>query len=149
MENWKKFLVRAVGFGAGFAVITAVIVVFVLWWSSHPPRPKPWDDRAIAASYESLDTEGDANTFRFVYTLQNNTDADYRIETDSGVHLAAFLKRSQALSSSDTQNLHTDFPIYIPAMTGPLVPFTGQYDKLVDDRSPFSVTLSRRVSDGL
>lgn len=114
MENWKKILLRAAGFGAGFAVITAVIVVFVLWWSSRPPRPKPWDDKAITASYESLDTEGDANTFRFVYTLQNNTDADYRIETDSGVHLAAFLKRSQALSFSDTQNLHTDFPIYIP-----------------------------------
>jgi hypothetical protein len=115
MESWKKLAIRAVGFGAGFALVALVIFGAMLWWSSRPPKQKPWNDKAIEASYESLDTEGDANTFRFVYTLENKTDTDYRVENDSHVHLAAFLKQSQALSFSNSENLHTDYPIYIPA----------------------------------
>lgn len=106
MEIWKKTLLRAAGFGAGFAVVAALIVAVFLWWTSRPPKVKPWDDKAIVASYESLDTEGDENTYRFVYTLENTTDTDYRVENDSNIHLAAFLKRSQALSFSDSKNLH-------------------------------------------
>ena len=80
MELWKKILLRSAGFGAGFAIIASVVLGTMLWWSSRPPKQKPWNDKAIVASYESLDTEGDANTFRFTYTLENKTDIDYRVE---------------------------------------------------------------------
>jgi hypothetical protein len=76
-----------------------------------------WNDKAITASYEGLDTEGDANTLRFLYTLENKTITDYRVESDSSVLLTAFLKRSQALSFSNSKNLHADYPIYVPAMS--------------------------------
>lgn len=115
MGNWKQMALRSAGFGAGFALVSSVILSMVLWWFSRPPKQKPWDDKAIVASYESLDAEGEANTFRFNYTLENKTDLDYRAENDARVHLAAFLKKSQALSFSSAENLHTDFPIYIPA----------------------------------
>ena len=115
MEIWKKTLLRAAGFGAGFTVVSALIVAVFSWWTSRPPKVKPWDDKAIVALYESLDTEGDENTYRFVYTLENTTDTDYRVENDSNIHLAAFLKRSQALSFSDSKDLRIDYPIYVPA----------------------------------
>jgi hypothetical protein len=115
MENWKRILLKAAGVGGGFALVAAVVLGIVMWWSGRPAKPKPWDDKAIVASYESLDTEGEANTFHFNYTLENKTDIDYRVENDSRVHLAAFLKQSQALSFSNSENLHADYPIYIPA----------------------------------
>lgn len=115
MDNWKRILLKAAGVGGGFALVAAVILGIVVSWSGRPVKPKPWDDKAIVASYESLDTEGETNTFRFNYTLENKTDIDYRVETDSRVHLAAFLKQSQALSFSNSENLHADYPIYIPA----------------------------------
>ncbi len=157
MENWKKTLLRAAGFGAGFAVIAVVTVGSFLWWSSRPPKPKHWDDKAITAFYEGLDTEGDANTFRFVYTLQNNTDADYQIETDSGVHLAAFLKQSQALSFSDAQNLHTDFPIYIPAKSRVRLqvhlnypyPIKPNYQASDDEQHDFNTSVAQYVTKEL
>jgi hypothetical protein len=157
METWKKTLLRAVGFGAGFAVVAAFIVAGVLWWSSRPPRVKPWDEKAITASYESLDTEGDANTFRFVYTLENNTDADYRVENDSSVHLAAFLKRSQALSFSDSKDLSTDYPLYIPAKSRVRFqihlaypyPIKPNYEASDDEQHDFNTKVAQYVTKEL
>lgn len=78
-------------------------------------KTQAWDEKAIVASYDGLRTEGDSNTFLLIYTLENKTDVDYRVDNDSQVHLAAFLKESQAMSFSDSKTLHTDYPIYIPA----------------------------------
>jgi hypothetical protein len=115
MAPWKKLLLKATGVGAGFAVTTALILATVLWWSSRPPKQKPWDDKSIVASYEGLDTESDSNKLRFIYTLENKTDADYRVENDSQVHLGPFLKQFQELSFADAETMHSDYPIYIPA----------------------------------
>jgi hypothetical protein len=157
MDNWKRILLRAAGFGAGFAVVAAFIIGAVFWWSSRPPKVKPWDDKAITASYESLDTEGDANTFRFVYTLENKTDTDYRVENDSNIHLAAFLKRSQALSFSDSKNLHTDYPIYVPAKSrvrftvhlGYPYPIKPNYEASDDEQHDFNTKVAQYVTKEL
>ncbi|MGB8477909.1 MAG: hypothetical protein WCE63_03590 [Acidobacteriaceae bacterium] len=157
MENWKKLLLRAAGFGAGFAVIAGVILGGALWWSSRPPRPKPWDEKAITASYEGLDTEDAANTLRFVYTLQNNTNTDYRIENDSSVHLAAFLERSQALSFGDTEHLHTDYPVYVPAKSrvrftvhlGYPYPIKPNYEASDDEQHDFNTKVAQYVTKEL
>jgi hypothetical protein len=157
MENWKKVAIRAAGFGAGFALVAFVILGTVLWWLSRPPKQKPWDDKAIVASYESLDTEGDANTFRFTYTIENKTDIDYRVENDSRVHLAAFLKRSQALSFSNSENLHADYPIYIPAKSrvrfqvhlGYPYPIKPDYNASDDVQHDFNTKVAQYVTKEL
>ena len=115
MAPWKKILLRATGVGAGFAIVAAIILSTVLWWSSLPPKQKPWDDKAIVASYEDLDTESDSNNLHFTYTLENRTDSDYRVDSDARVHLAAFLQQTKALSFGNSDILHADYPIYIPA----------------------------------
>jgi hypothetical protein len=157
MENWTKVAIRAAGFGAGFAVIVSVILGTVLWWSSRPPKQKSWDDKAIVASYESLDTEGEANTLRFTYTLENKMDIDYRVENDSRVHLAAFLKRSQALSFSNSENLHADYPIYIPAKSrvrfqvhlGYPYPIKPNYNAPYDAQHDFNTKVAQYVTNEL
>jgi hypothetical protein len=115
MDNWKKIAIRAAAFGAGFAVVAVVIVGGAVWWSNRPVKPKSWNKSAITATYDTLDTEGDANTFEFVYTLENNTDYDYRAADEGEIHLAANLKKFHSLSFDQGKMLKTDYPIYIPA----------------------------------
>lgn len=79
IQGWKRMLLRVAGFGAGFAAVSALILGFGLWWLHRPAKPKPWNTTAITASFAQLSSEGENYTIVFVYTLQNNTDADYRI----------------------------------------------------------------------
>jgi hypothetical protein len=117
MVNWKKILLWAVGIGAGFALTTALIIGGFMWWSSRPPKPKPWNQNAITATYDNLGTEGEKNNFWFAYTLENHTNEDYRIDSESPeVHLAVLLRRSNnALSFGDNKDITTDYPVFIPA----------------------------------
>lgn len=115
MENWKAIALKAAAFGGGFALVGAVILCVVVWWSGRPQKPKPWDTAAIAAQYEDVRTQGDNNSLAFDYTLVNNTDHDYRLADATGVHIAAHLRRSNALSFDDSGRLKTDYPIYVPA----------------------------------
>lgn len=155
MQPWKKILLRAAGFGGAFAIIAAIIIGTFLWWSSRPAKPKQWDEKAIVTSYDGLRTEGESNTFVFDYTLENKTDEDYRVDNDSQVHMAAFLKRSQALSFSDTKNLHTDFPIYIPAKSrvrvlihlGYPYPIKPNYDASDDMQHDFNTRVAQYVTN--
>jgi hypothetical protein len=117
VETWKKVALRAAGFGAGSAVAGGIIIGACLWWTSRPIKPKPWNSKAITASFERLMTEGDENTYVFVYTLQNNTDFDYRVTGATELHLAAKLRQQNEFSFDDSQNLTTDYPIYVPAMS--------------------------------
>jgi hypothetical protein len=115
MQTWKKIILWAVGVGAGFAVMAGLIVGAFLWWSHRPIKPKPWNTNAITASFDAMDAEGEKNNIEFVYTLQNNTDADYEVTADSSIHLGATLRRSKAFSFDNTKFLKSDLPIYIPA----------------------------------
>jgi hypothetical protein len=115
MDSWKRILPRAAGFGAGFAVVAALIVWLALWWHQRPEKPKPWNISAITASFDNLSTEGDKNTIVFVFTLQNNTSTDYRIADGGFVHLGAVLRKSKAFSFSEDDYLKTDYPLYVPA----------------------------------
>ena len=117
MENWKKILLRTAGFGIGFAVTAAIILGTFIWWESRPPKPKPWDQSSITATYDNLGTEGEKNSFWLAYTVENHTNDDYRIESDSNqVHLAAILKRTNnSLSFADDKEITIDYPVFIPA----------------------------------
>jgi hypothetical protein len=115
MENWKKIIIRAVGFGAGFAVAAGILVGVAVWWSSRPVKPKPRNMKAITATFDTLDTEGDANTFEFIYTLENNTDDDYRVSDESEIHLAGVLKDEHSFTFNNDKFLTADYPIYIPS----------------------------------
>jgi hypothetical protein len=116
MEGWKRVFVRAAGFGTGVAVIIALCGAGLYWWSQRPPKPKQWNEKAITAIYEGLDTGDDKRTLLFAYTLINQTDNDFSLSGGSTVHLGASLKQYQnSLSLDDGKLLSVDYPIYIPA----------------------------------
>jgi hypothetical protein len=51
--NWKMILLRSAGFGGGFAIIAALLLGGIIWWSN---RPKPWSENAITAKATELYT---------------------------------------------------------------------------------------------
>lgn len=44
--NWKIILLRSAGFGGGFAIVAALLLGGIIWWSN---RPKPWSESAVTA----------------------------------------------------------------------------------------------------
>src|SRR5258706_2547068 len=87
MDNWKRIMLRAAGFGGGFAVIVVVTLGIVLWWSERPTKPRPWDTQAITPAGKNeleVQTKGEVFHLQPKCNLRNNTDRDYRITTESG-----------------------------------------------------------------
>jgi hypothetical protein len=119
MATWKQILLKAAGFGAGFALFVCLILWLWSWYSSRPKPPKPWDTRKITAEYDVASTEKAENkdkTFAIYYTLQNNTDYDYEIKDKDSAILAAQLKREKSVSMNwDQKWLHYETPVFVPA----------------------------------
>jgi hypothetical protein len=71
--NWKTVLLRAAGFGGGFAIIAALLLGGVIWWTD---RPKQWSDNSITAKPTELYTRQVDEEVRaeFHYAFTNNTN---------------------------------------------------------------------------
>jgi hypothetical protein len=82
MAPWKRILLKSVGVGIGIGVGLGISVAIVAWYTSRPTPQKPWDSNAITATFEHADTRGEDHHIRFLYTLENHTDTDYKIEAD-------------------------------------------------------------------
>lgn len=149
---------------AGLIVATsndgcASVLGVVAWWSSRPAKPKPWNSEAITATYTEIDTEttGDKNQFEFFYTLQNNTDNDYRVETNGNMHLAALLRASDALAFSNGKAARADYPIFVPAHSRVRIgihlaysyPDRDNVENSPDVRHDFETRMARYVTDKL
>jgi hypothetical protein len=115
--DWKRTLLIGAGWGLGTAVGLAAVAGAFIWYESRPKPPtppKPWDTSAIVADYNYVDTEGDANTIVFYYTIENKTDFDYRIEDGRDILMSAKLIKHKDLSPfKDAQKV--DYPIFVPA----------------------------------
>src|SRR5215469_14593923 len=96
--SWKRLFINAAGFGAGFA-LTFVLCAWGIYLYESRPRPlKPWNTNAVIADFDYTSVEGDKNTIVFVYTLQNNTDFDYKISNADSVSLGAKLEEENSVS---------------------------------------------------
>jgi len=103
MTGWRKPLLIAVGFGGGFAIVMAAIMGGWLWYQG---RPKPWNTRAIIATFddveiESSESEGPhgADTIVVYYTLENTTEIDYRMPLEQ-LHVNGLLKQEKSLTGT-------------------------------------------------
>jgi len=114
MKPWKKLVLVGVSIGVGFAVCAASIIAVFIWYDSRPTPPKPWDSRSITAEFDRLDTEGENNNIVFYYTLQNNTDFDYRLPEGSTT-LMAQLEQTKSLSASKDGFTTHDTAVFLPA----------------------------------
>lgn len=81
MENWKRIVLRAAGFGAGAALTAAIIIGLLVWWNGRPAKPKPMNTRAITATFAGMEagTRGEVFYLTVTYGLRNNTVRDYQL----------------------------------------------------------------------
>ena len=131
----------------------------LLWYSSRPKPPKPWDNHAVVAEYDYVTTQGDANNIAVYYTLQNNTDFDYEVNLAGQIQLAAKLGRENSLSinKSGDNNLTGDFPVFVPAHGRARFglhlkyPYGEKYDSNAseDERYDFGTKLAKYMTSEL
>jgi hypothetical protein len=115
MPLWKKILLRSVGFGAGFALMLCAVVGVWVWYTERPKPPKPWNKQAITAQYDYVRPGGDKNNLTFYYTLQNNTDSDYRLTSDVGIEITIKEKQNKQLGDFAGKYETTNYPVFVPA----------------------------------
>lgn len=116
MTTIKRVIVSGIAGGVGFAAALAIIFGTIYWYQGKPKPPKPWNKTAIAASYDTVDVEGEKNHLVFSYTLQNNTDFDYGFSDLNSIMAMARLKKQKSLSGNKNDDLlRPDCPILIPA----------------------------------
>lgn len=84
ITNWKAILLRATGFGGGFAIMAVLLISAVVWWAG---RPKAWSENAITAKPTELYTHQVDQEVRvdFHYAFTNHTNTEYTLPSaDSG-----------------------------------------------------------------
>ena len=130
MENrWKRLALMSAAAGAGAVLAAALLAGGILWLSSRPERPKPWNSKAIIATFDYPDTEGIPKTVVLDYTLENKSDLDYRMPKKDQLKINGLLKRENsliaeggAISIDEDENflpakhrrtfrIHLDFPV--------------------------------------
>jgi hypothetical protein len=116
IKNWKNIALRSAFFGVGFALILISVIGAYIWYESRPKPPKPWDNNAIVAYYDSANTTGEQNTLVFHYTIENKTNYDYSITEIKNILFYANLDREKSLSGGEIDEyLNIDYPIHVPS----------------------------------
>jgi hypothetical protein len=123
LSDCKKFAIRAFFGGLGFAVGLGILVGAGVWYSRRPERPKPWNNTALKATYDtmefSLGASKDAYSYPvdFYYNVHNNTDRNYQISSPSLTPMAV-LTDGNALSKQfghhQSGDATFDGPAFIP-----------------------------------
>lgn len=108
--SWKRTVLVALAISLGLSLAVAVVIGVLAWYRS---RPLPWNNEAIKATFDFINTENERNTTVFGYTLENKTRVDYRMQQRSDILIMSKLKRQKSLVSSD-EDIKVDLPVFIP-----------------------------------
>lgn len=116
VRTWKRLAVISLSAGAGFALMLSVIVGGIVWHSSRPKPPKPWDTNVIIAKEPpSFSVSSDGEKIDFTYTLENTTSSDYRIDSDSAIKVLLRTKEGILSPPLSTKSASVRLPVFIPA----------------------------------
>lgn len=115
MTTAKKLIFISASAGASFAVVLALTIAAHQWWVSRPKPPLPWNVQAITAGFEGIRATGTDQRIAFRYTLRNNTDSDYRIESMDGIWLMGKLEHPASLWGNKGGFFKLDLPFFLPA----------------------------------
>jgi len=128
MLTLKRLAVISASLGAGAVLAAATVFGVFSWYSSRPKPPKPWDQRAIVATfdYPELESETAAKekptdpnwrvvpTIVLYYTLENTTERDYRLPKREQLEVSWRLKREKSLAGGQGLAID-DKSVFIPA----------------------------------
>ena len=119
LDSWKRLVIFGASFGVALAVALAAIVAAISWYSSRPVPPKPWNSKAIIATFDYPDVEGDnPKTIVLNYILENTTEADYRIPRKNQLEINARLTRENSLSGAWLVSIDEDETLEVFAGLG-------------------------------
>jgi hypothetical protein len=106
----KRIVLISASAGAGAALMASLIAGGLLWYSSRPERPKPWNSKAIVATFDYPGVEGDVGkrTIVLYYTLENTTDYDYRMPKRDQLDINGRLSRENSLTAGGTISIDED-----------------------------------------
>ena|SRR5271170_2119320 len=124
MARWKIILLREASIGLGIGVGLGVVGVFIVWWSSRPPREIPWNSNAVTAKYFKSDVDSDS-FFAFYYSLKNNTDHDYVATPTSNITASATTAEGNLANCENCITSPKD--LFIPAHDSLQVILTFKY----------------------
>ena len=110
----------------GIAVGLGLLFGAYLWWDGHRPE-KPWNDKAITASFLRSSVTNDS-FFLFYYSLKNNTDHDYRSSPPSEMRTLGKTKEGDLTACDGCIDLAE--PIFIPAHDQAQIHLTLKYKYL-------------------
>lgn len=155
MPLWKKILIRSVGFGVGVALVLCVVVGFWVWYGERPKPPKPWNKQAMTAEYDGLDVRAPNNNVVFGYALQNNTEEDYRLDSDFGINLTAKIREPKAFAQFSQTYFTLEYPVFVPAKSRVRFTIVSKYkyptqenaDSTSEGRKQYQNVLARHVAD--
>jgi hypothetical protein len=98
--------------------------------SNRPKPPQPWNTRAVTATYEFVGTDREKSHIVFVYTIQNNTNEDYRLTEGPGVEMFHKLLSEKSIFRTIGAQSTIHFPVFVPA--------SGRTTVVIDDHSEYS-----------
>src|SRR3990170_4750016 len=111
MAPWQRILLKAAGFGAGFAALLVATFAIWLFVKSLPEKPRQWNRDAIKATYADLSvTTGERPVAAFRYTVENTTPHDYYLPTDAK---SAFLILPEGKGMTHEEQLTWDAGAYV------------------------------------
>jgi hypothetical protein len=88
LPTWKRLAIISLSCGAGFALIAALILWGVAWYTYRPTPPKPWNTTVIVAKAPpGFSISNDGSRIDFSYAVENTTKEDYRIDSANEVQV--------------------------------------------------------------
>lgn len=121
MPTWKKILLRSAGFGAGFAIVVCGVIGGVLWYSSRPSKAvNKWNTTALKVTeppaFGAYKNDKDSRMYvEFNYSVQNNTDDDYKIESAESLKVLVRFTDGSVSEPVTTEAASVKLPVFLPA----------------------------------
>jgi hypothetical protein len=121
VPTWKKILLRSAGFGAGFAIVVCGVIGGVIWYSSRPSKAvKKWNTTALKVTeppaFGAYKNDKDSRMYvEFNYSVQNNTDDDYKIESAESLKVLVRFTDGSVSEPVTTEAASVKLPVFLPA----------------------------------
>ncbi|MGH2567801.1 MAG: hypothetical protein ACRDGA_05635, partial [Bacteroidota bacterium] len=152
MVAWQRILLKAAGFGAGFAGVLIGALAIWLWIQSMPETPRLWNRDALKASFEEIFVNtGDRPVATFKFILENTTPHDYHLPSDPK---SAFILLPEGKGMSQEEELIWDRGAYVPSGQKVTVSFQVSYNYNEaypktdrDDLDKLSKFMNRRLKE--
>ena len=121
--NWRRFALKWLAVGLGVGLIAVAAVGSLIWYSSRPKPPKPWNTSALVVrTPPGFSVHDDGKKLRFSYAVENTTENDYQVA--SNYQVKVLIKTSDGSFSQPLpdETEHIELPIFIPSkQTGAII----------------------------